>query len=404
MRIRIAMLSSSVVLAAGVIVGGPISSGAWLLLMPPLRSAISHPLPASYQPLHKGSIDFATGAYIRHDEDLLLPGTPPFVLTRTYHSRDPVSRQFGVGATHNGEWHLLGDRSRFQWMELMLENSMRIHFARRSPGVLFANALFEHRTSPTEFAGGKLGWVGLAWALKWSPGRLAIFKTCSATTACAITWLRDEDGHWIHFAREGSGVLRQIITRLQRIDLEYDDARRVRLATSTSGQSVSYTYDSRSRLARVVASNGPVRSYTYGPGGEMLTISEPGGFTENTFEDGRCVRQVTRTRAADGSEHIRSVRVVYTVRNDAVLAADVTENENYRMRFEFTNGYAVSETYDDGRGNPTRVTLERDPVTQAVTNVTVSCTGPRGSMRQTASAVNLDPDAVKALLYKAICS
>lgn len=406
MRIRIVILTSLVVLAAGVIVGGPISSGAWLLLVPPFRSSINHPLPASYQPLHKGSIDFATGAYVRQDEDLVLPGTPPFVLTRTYRSGDPIARHFGVGATHNGEWHLTGDSRRFQWAQLILENSMRIHFDRLSPGALFANALYEHRTSPTEFVRAKLAWVGLAWALKWQDGRLAIFNACGIrlADACSLSWLRDEDGHWIRFARERSGALRQIVTRLQRIDLEYDDSRRVRLATSTTGQSISYTYDPRSRLIRAATSSGFVRSYTYGPSGEMLTITEPGAWTENTYEDGRCVRQVTRTRAADGTERIRSLRVAYTVRNDAVVAADVTENENYWMRFEFTNGYPVSETYDDGRGNPTRVTLERDPVSQAVTSVTMNCTGPKGPVHETASAVNLDPEAVKAQLYKQACS
>ncbi|HEX6165124.1 MAG TPA: hypothetical protein VFZ31_17285, partial [Vicinamibacterales bacterium] len=74
------------------------------------------------------------------------------------------------------------------------------------------------------------------------------------------------------------------------------------------------------------------------------------------------------------------------------------------MRFEFTNGYPVSETYDDGRGNPTRVTLERDPVSQAVTSVTMNCTGPKGPVHETAPAVNLDPEAVKAQLYKQACS
>lgn len=404
MRIRITILTSLVVLAAGVIVGGPISSGSWLLLVPPFRSSIDHPLPSSYQALHKGSIDFATGAYVRVDEDLALHGTPPFVLTRTYHSRNSAVRQFGVGATHNGEWQLVGDRSRFQWMQLILENSMRIHFDRLSPGVLFFNALFDHRTTPTEFGGAKLGWVGLAWALKWHDGRLAIFETCKPAAACTLTWLRDADGHWIRFARERSGALRQIITRLQRIDLEYDDAQRVRLATSTTGQSVAYRYDHHSRLIRAETSNGAVRSYTYGRNGEMLTVEEPGFRTENMFENGRCVRQVTRTRRADGTERIQSVRVAYTIRNDAVLAADVTENENYWMRLEFTNGYPVSETYDDGRGNPTRVTLERDPVTQAVTSVTMNCTGPKGPTQSTASAVNLDADAVKAQLYREVCS
>jgi YD repeat-containing protein len=406
MRVGAGLLTSVVTLTAGVVVGGPISSGGWLLLLPTLTPSVDHPLPSSHEQLHNGQIDVSSGLYIRRDDDLVLAGTPPFVLTRTYRSQDPVARQFGVGTTHNGEWYLTGDSDRFQWARLILENSARIHFDRLSPGVLFVNAMFEHRPSPTLFDGARLGWVGLAWALKWQDGRLAIFRSCGPAVSdmCSITWLRDQDGHWTHFARDSSGLLRQIVTRLQRIDFDYDTERRVTRAIATNGRSVFYTYDDRSRLIRTYTSEGVIRSYTYGPNGEMLTIREPGVFIENTYDDARCVRQVTHLRDPDGTERVRRLRVDYTVRHDAVMATDVIENESSRRRYEFREGFQLSESFDDGRGNLALVTLKRDPETHAVASVTVQCTGSGRLVTQTAQATGIDPELVKASLLAQSCS
>ena len=44
---------------------GPISSGAWLLLLPTPRWGVEHDLPPDYEPLHKGAAYLATGMYSR---------------------------------------------------------------------------------------------------------------------------------------------------------------------------------------------------------------------------------------------------------------------------------------------------------------------------------------------------
>jgi hypothetical protein len=59
-------------------------------------------------------------------------GDLPIVLERTYRSEDQVSRAFGVGATHNGEWYLRGDGERFQWAELILDDGGRVRYERTS--------------------------------------------------------------------------------------------------------------------------------------------------------------------------------------------------------------------------------------------------------------------------------
>src|SRR5207248_328275 len=88
----------------------------------------------AYTPLHTGHIDTGTGLYVREDEDLVLSGAPSFVLRRTYRTRDSRSRAFGIGASHTGEWFLVGDSETFQWADLVLEDGGRIHYERTSKG------------------------------------------------------------------------------------------------------------------------------------------------------------------------------------------------------------------------------------------------------------------------------
>ena len=47
--------------ALAVTFAGPVSSGAFFLLLPTLRTLASPGLPEDYRPLHKGGIDLATG-------------------------------------------------------------------------------------------------------------------------------------------------------------------------------------------------------------------------------------------------------------------------------------------------------------------------------------------------------
>ena len=59
--------------------------------------------------------------YTREDDDLFMNTANPIVLRRTYQSADQHSRQFGVNATHPGEWWLHGDGDqRVPWGELIL--------------------------------------------------------------------------------------------------------------------------------------------------------------------------------------------------------------------------------------------------------------------------------------------
>ena len=354
---------------------GPVSSGAVLLALHLPGPPVPHDLPSSYEPLHQGHVDSGTGIYFRQDEDLVLPGTPPFVLRRTYRSGDPVSREFGVGATHNGEWYLRGDPDDLWWAELILEDSMRIDFQRSSPGRSVSNAMFVHTEDTSEYYGARLGWVGMFWAMRLNRGDLLLFTPCGhPSTTCSIVKRRDADGHWIHFRRDRSGVLEEIVAGEARIALTYDKGGRISRAEDSTGHSVDYGYDQGGRLIKVTSSEGANRSYTYGSGGEMLTIEEQGLFIQNTYEDGRCVRQQIDIRHKDGTMSRQISKWAYTIRNDRIVATEVSRSNGSRSRYEFTErGYHTTETLQDAFGRRGIVTLHRDPATLAVKTLHVSC-------------------------------
>ena len=199
---------------------GPIASGSILLLLPS-RGGLAQDLPDSYRPLHKGHIDLSTGLYIRENEDLMVRGTPPLILRRTYISRFRESKQFGVGAMHNGEWYVIGDGTRFQWAALVRPGQSRIAFERTSPGASLLNAMFEHRSSVGEWQGAKLGWTGLNWALRKADGSLMLFRACGpgpADGVCSVIHQRDAAGHVIHYRRDRAGRLLKIRGRGQSVD------------------------------------------------------------------------------------------------------------------------------------------------------------------------------------------
>lgn len=255
-------LVAIVALVAAAIYAGPVSSGALFLMVPPRATALDHRVPSSYEPLHKGGVDAGTGLYTREDEDLIVPDAVPLVLRRTYLSGDHVSRQFGVGGTHLGEWYLIGDSAAFQWAELILANGGRIHFDRVSSGTSFVNALFEHWSTPTSFFGSQLGWVGLEWALRFADGSLALFQGCGPdnTNTCSLIELRDADGHRIRYVRDRSGLLLKIQGPTQEIAFDYDARRRIVRAHDSPTHGVSYSYDDGGRVSRVVASDGTIRA------------------------------------------------------------------------------------------------------------------------------------------------
>ena len=392
-----------VALFTAAIYAGPVSSGALFLMLPGPDAAVDHRLSPSYEPRHKGGVDLSTGLYTREDEDLIVADTVALVLRRTYLSGDHVSRQFGVGGTHPGEWYLIGDSAAFQWAALILADGGRIHFDRVSAGTSYTNALFEHSSTPTSFFGSQLGWVGREWALRFGDGSLALFEDCGphSTNNCSLIEMRDADGHRIRYVRDRSGLLLTIQGPTLEIAFEYDAQRRIVQARDSPEHRVSYSYDAGGRVSRVVASDGTIRSYSYSARDEMLTIDEPGWVIENTFDDaGRVVQQITRL---SDSETPVTFQFAYTVGDVSVVQTDMTRN-GAKTRYTFNSShYQLSETFDPEGPNPISVTFDRNESTNLISALTVRCAGPDGHVIRTVAATSGTEDAIAHEVIRQEC-
>ena len=393
------------ILFAAVLVGGPVSSGAVLLLLPSLQRPVPHDLPDDYVPLHKGGADMSTGTYVRENEDLVVRGTPALILRRTYIAGYRVSKQFGIGASHDGERYLHGDGQRFQWVELIHANGSRIAFRRTSPGTSFLNAMYRHWATPSEWQGARLGWTGGSWAARRRDGTLERFQACgpNGPKTCSIVEWRDPDGHTIHYQRDPAGRLLRMIADSRWIAFDYDAADRIVRAHASTGAAVHYGYDARGRLARASASDGTVRRYTYTERDELATVDEPDATLENFYDaNGRCVRQINRFR--DGSEPLTFV-FAYELEDGAVVRTTSSRSEGSWTAYTWGAGrYSTSETRGVGGVQLVAFTYERDPATNAIASLTLTCPDRRGRPLKHTSLVRDSVDRVKWDLLQTHCS
>jgi YD repeat-containing protein len=358
----------------------------------------------THRPLHKGGVDPSTGLYTREDEDLVIFDTLPLVLRRTYLAGDHVSRQFGIGGTHPGEWYLIGDGTTYQWAELILSDGGRIHFDRISPGTSGVDPVFEHRSTPTDFFGARLKRDPSGWAINFEDGRVAVFKQCPPATheVCSILEMRDGQGHRIRYMRDTSGLLLAMQGDTQSIAFDYDDSRRVVRARDSLGRFVNYRYDQRGRLSTVTSSEGIVRSYTYNTRDEMLTIDEPGWHIENRYDAaGRVARQVTRY---PDSEDADVIGFDYAGGDGGVSQTAIREYDGTLTRQTYNrHHYLLTQTFDAEGPHPVSVLYTRDEATNLTSAVSISCDGRDGPVDVTVPVLSSAEDASIKLAIARTC-
>jgi YD repeat-containing protein len=406
-KILLVTIGCAVLALTSALLAGPMSSGALLLLLPAPYPEEEHDLPEDYEPLHKGGVDLSSGLYVRENEDLLVDGTPALILRRTYLSGYRVSKDFGIGSTHNGEEYLIGDPERFQWASLVTATGSRINFGRISRGTSVFNAMFEHRESPTDWQGARLGWTGIRWALRKADGSLSIFRACGPGIAgsCSILESRDGDGHTIRYRRDAEGRLLRMEAGQDRwIAFEYDDQRRITRAHTSASRDARYEYDARGRLTRVSAGDGAERRYTYTDRDELATIAEPGTSIENIWDaNGRCIRQINRFD--DGREPL-IFDFTYHLNGKVVTRTDSVRSDGTWSRFTWNESrYSTSEARGHGGEEPAIFTYERDPDTNLVTSLTLTCPDRTGRPLRHTSVVRPDNEEwIKWDLVRTHCS
>jgi YD repeat-containing protein len=398
LRILLKFVLVGVVTLLVVIFGGPAVSGALILLIPVPGYSLDLALPADYTPLHAGQVDPATGLYLREDEDVVVHGSPPLILRRGYVTNHRVARKFGIGASHNGENHLQGD---LREISLILAEGRRVVFGRTSPGGFLMNAMFEHH-SGHEWGGSRLGWVGIGWALKRGDNRLLLFRGCGEGTTCSIVRSREADGNTINYRRAKSGRLLKMDSTGRWIAFEYDDLDRVRRVQASNADAVDYTYDSAGRLTTVTASDGRIHRYTYTDQDQIATIQDPDRTIENRYDaNGRCIKQTVRVAGA--LEPLVST-FAYQLEGQNVVQSDMTTSDGLREQFTFNaQRSVVSEAIGYGGGPLTRIDYDRDPDTDQVTALTVTCPDRRGLPLRHRSLVSGNGEQVKEDIVKTRC-
>ena len=355
-----------------------IATGVALIADSIVREPAQARLPPNYQPLHKGGVDLPTGLYVREDEDLVIGGIPPLILRRTYLAGYRISKQFGIGATHNGEIYLHGT---LQKISLILAKGSRIDFEPISKGPL-PSTIYAHRSGSDEWRGAQLR-VGFGWMLKRRDGSEMLFQLCGpfAKPVCSILSWRGAFGETIDYRRDTSGRLTKMESGSRSIALEYDSSNRIIRADATSGASVAYEYDSAGRLARVKASDGREHLYTYTNRDELATITDPGRTIENSYDsNGRVVRQVNRT-AGDPEPFIFDF--TYRVAGEAVVETRTARSDGSWSRYTFDKAREVIvEDWGWGENHHGSFKYDRDPQTGALSALTITCSGRNGPPAQ----------------------
>ena len=347
-------------------------------------------------------IDLFTGLHSRESDDIVLDGSPPIRLRRSYRNGDRVSRAFGIGTSHSYNLFLFSDSASLAYVDLILEDGARIHYVRTSPGSGPVGAEYVHTATPSAYFMSRLRWTGTSWDIERRDGIRYRFLPCHEERyrrlPCALIEIRDERGHQLTLARDELGDLTKIQGGwLRTVHLTYDPARRIVQARTWAGAamtSISYDYDGPGRLVRVHWSHLNVvtvvaellqsyrtwqwpslwrmwleqtMEYTYDDRHQMLIVKEPGMELDHEYDQaGRVIRQQV---AGWGTWTF-----TYTEAQGRVVQTDVVDPDGLHRRVTFNgSGYSLSDTVAPGEPNEMATLYERAPNGNLVTRITVKC-------------------------------
>ncbi len=227
---------------------GPVTVKSSILLIKPTMTNNS--------PVNEFRVDLHSGKFILRQTDLFIPDVNPLVLTRTYRVWDLYNRAFGIGTGHPYDICPTGRRFPYEYMDLNLEDGRQIHFRRISEGTGYADAVFRHDETSSEFYGAQIAWNGNGWTLSFHDRRRVLFPEAYHAKNCAQgapTDISDGEAH--------------------RIELQRDDQRNLKRLTSPSGHTITFKYDG-DRIIQASDDTGRVRNYSYDRTGHLQTVAD----------------------------------------------------------------------------------------------------------------------------------
>ena len=330
-------------------------------------------VPVVYEPRHMGGADLATGLYVRRDDDVVINGAPLLILRRTYLAGYRTSKQFGIGTTHDGEIYLHGD---FQQISLIQADGSRILFRRRPGEPSIFKAVWVHDSGPSEWLDAEMRFALFGWKIRRRDGSELAFQSCgpgTKVTTCSIVQSKDPQGRSINYRRDFEGRLVRMEADSDRwIAFDYDSRNRITRARGSDGAIVEYQYDAAGRLWQAFATDGRVHRYLYNDRDELVRIFDPGHTLENRYDaNGRMVHQVNRF-AGDPEPLIFTFS--YDLRDGKVVRTESTRSDGESSRYEFNkDSQTVSMEWRVNGRHLATLEFERQPVSQVLTAITVSC-------------------------------
>lgn len=195
--------------------------------------------------------------FVVRQTDLFIPDVIPILLTRTYRDWDSYSRAFGKGGNHPYDVCPTGTRFPYTYMDLNLEDDRQIHFRRISEGTGYADAVFGHDQTASEFYGAQMAWNGNGWTLDFRDGRQFLFPEAyhaKSYAQGAPYEIRDARGH--------------------RLKLLRDDQRNLEQVVSPSGRTITFKYDGADRISTAVDDAGNIRKYSYNATGHLEAVAD----------------------------------------------------------------------------------------------------------------------------------
>jgi YD repeat-containing protein len=294
-------------------------------------------------------VDLHSGMFVLRQTDLFLPGSPPLSLTRTYRVWDLYRRAFGIGTNHPYDICPTGTRFPYTYMDLNLEDGRQIHFRRISKGTGYADAVFRHDETSSEFYGAQIAWNGNGWTLNFRDGRRVLFpEAYSAKTYAqgAAFEMQEADGHRTKLRRSERRNLEQLISSSGRtITFKYDDSDRIVGAEDDSGNVRKYSYDSSGHLETVKDASHLLYRFEYtrllhDPDYDpylMTAIIDGQGkiLLKNTYRDGS---RISEQKLENGEVY----RFDYIFVKDEIVQT-IVDGPSGKRRFFFRNGIFFRE-------------------------------------------------------------
>ena len=142
-------------------------------------------------------------------------------------------------------------------MELNLEGDRWVYLRRISKGTGYADAVFRHDGTASEFYGMQIAWNGNGWTLDFRDGRRFLFPEAYFAknyAQGAATEMMDANGNRIQLKRSKVRNLEELI--------------------SPTGHTITFKHDGADRIVEAQDSNGHIRKYSYDPTGHLQTVSD----------------------------------------------------------------------------------------------------------------------------------